>query len=131
MCIFVYFALFFNIYLLFTKTEHLVYVMSKHSIASYCSYIKDAPVADRMLKEQEKLRKGSVAADVLENGKDGAKIEKGVDGMKDDNHNTDGKLLSLILNPCLRLETLNTIGNFQRPVFSLGVSQHMHTKTNL
>ncbi|XP_033632028.1 major facilitator superfamily domain-containing protein 8-like [Asterias rubens] len=51
----------------------------------------DAPVADRMLKEQEKLRKGSVAADVLENGKDGAKIEKGVDGMKDDNHNTDGE----------------------------------------
>ena len=25
----------------------------------------------------------------------------------------------------------DTIGNFQRPVFSLGVSQHMHDKTNL
>ena len=29
------------------------------------------------------------------------------------------------------LKTLDTIGNCQRPVFSLGVSQHMHTITNL
>ena len=29
------------------------------------------------------------------------------------------------------LKTLDTIGNFQRPVFSLGESQHMHKITNL
>ena len=29
------------------------------------------------------------------------------------------------------LKTLDTIGNCQRPVFSLGVSQHMHKITNL
>ena len=29
------------------------------------------------------------------------------------------------------LKTLDTIGNCQRPVFSLGVSQHMHKTTNL
>ena len=29
------------------------------------------------------------------------------------------------------LKTLGTIGNCQRPVFSLGVSQHMHNITNL
>ena len=29
------------------------------------------------------------------------------------------------------LKTLDAIGNFQRPVFSLGVSQHMHKITNL
>ena len=29
------------------------------------------------------------------------------------------------------LKTLETIGNCQRPVFSLGVSQHMHKITNL
>ena len=31
----------------------------------------------------------------------------------------------------LGLKTLDTIGNCQRPVFSLGVSQHMHKITNL
>ena len=31
----------------------------------------------------------------------------------------------------IKLKTLDTIGNFQRPVFSLGVSQHMHKITNL
>ena len=30
-----------------------------------------------------------------------------------------------------RLKTLDTLGNCQRPVFSLGVSQHMHKITNL
>ena len=30
-----------------------------------------------------------------------------------------------------RLKTVDTIGDCQRPVFSLCVSQHMHTKTNL
>ena len=30
-----------------------------------------------------------------------------------------------------RLKTLDTIGNCQRPVYSLGVSQHMHKITNL
>ena len=34
----------------------------------------------------------------------------------------------LILAP---LNTLDTIGNCQRPVFSFGVSQHMHKITNL
>ena len=29
------------------------------------------------------------------------------------------------------LKTVDTIGNCQRPVFSLGVSQHMHKITNL
>ena len=29
------------------------------------------------------------------------------------------------------LKTVDTIGNCQRPVFSLGVSQHMHNMTNL
>ena len=29
------------------------------------------------------------------------------------------------------LKTLDTIDNFQRPVFSLGVSQHMHKISNL
>ena len=29
------------------------------------------------------------------------------------------------------LETLDTFGNYQKPVFSLGVSQHMHKITNL
>ena len=29
------------------------------------------------------------------------------------------------------LNTLDTIGNCQRPVFSLGVAQHMHKQTNL
>ena len=32
-------------------------------------------------------------------------------------------------NSCLK--TVDTIGNCQRPVFSLGVSQHMHKITNL
>ena len=31
----------------------------------------------------------------------------------------------------IKLKTLNTIGICRRPVFSLGVSQHMHTITNL
>jgi hypothetical protein len=31
----------------------------------------------------------------------------------------------------VRLKTLDTIGNCQRPVFSLRVSQHMHKTTNL
>ena len=31
----------------------------------------------------------------------------------------------------LPVKTLDTIGNCQRPVFSLGVSQHMHKITNL
>ena len=29
------------------------------------------------------------------------------------------------------LKTMDTIGNCQRPVFTLGVSQHMHKITNL
>ena len=32
---------------------------------------------------------------------------------------------------CLNLKTLDTVGNCQRPVFSHGVSQHMHKITNL
>ena len=32
---------------------------------------------------------------------------------------------------CLVLKTLDTIGNCRRPVFSLGVSQHMYKITNL
>ena len=32
---------------------------------------------------------------------------------------------------CILFKTLDTIGNCQRPVFSLGVSQHMHKITNL
>ena len=31
----------------------------------------------------------------------------------------------------LHLKTVDTIGNCQRPIFSLGVSQHMHKNTNL
>ena len=31
----------------------------------------------------------------------------------------------------VKLKTLDTIGNCQRSVFSLGVSQHMHKTTNL
>ena len=31
----------------------------------------------------------------------------------------------------LGLKTVDTIGNCQRPVFSLGVYQHMHKITNL
>ncbi len=33
--------------------------------------------------------------------------------------------------PLIDLKTLDTFGNCQRPVFSLGVSQHMHKITNL
>ena len=33
--------------------------------------------------------------------------------------------------PAVTLKTQDTIGNCQRPVFSLGVSQHMHKITNL
>ena len=34
-------------------------------------------------------------------------------------------------NKLSQINTLDTIGNYQRPVFSLGGSQHMHTITNL
>ena len=37
----------------------------------------------------------------------------------------------LFLPPWWQLKTVDTIGNCQRPVFSLGVSKHMHTRTNL
>ena len=39
--------------------------------------------------------------------------------------------LGLLFFCTARLKAVDTIGNCQRPVFSLGVSQHMHTITNL
>ena len=39
--------------------------------------------------------------------------------------------LQELYNRSPALKTLDTIGNCQRPVFSLGVSQHMHKITNL
>ena len=46
-----------------------------------------------------------------------------------DRPSTDHTTLSS--NGKMLLKTLDTIGNCQRPVFSLGVSQHMHNITNL
>ena len=37
----------------------------------------------------------------------------------------------LQMYPAASLKTLDTFGNCRRPVFSLGVSQHMHKITNL
>ena len=37
----------------------------------------------------------------------------------------------LLMTGCQVLKTLDTYGNCQRPLFSLGVSQHMHKITNL
>ena len=50
-------------------------------------------------------------------------------------HSHGGKLdianLLAIQITMLILQTLDTIGNCQRPVFSLAISQHMHKITNL
>ena len=40
-------------------------------------------------------------------------------------------IINSINSAGLKLKTLDTIGNCQRPVFSLGVSQHLHKTTNL